>query len=434
MMFRLIVWLTFVLHVKGSEKVAGRQGQPQLRRQLQAASCPVQIGISRCPSLLASAAVEPEEGCNCYQFCGDEYVGCCGVDDEDCNVDCGDVNIIPTAGCRLDDVVDPTPEPVCVANLKNGTMLEFEEGDSFGGLLTSPCGDIADWPCFCSGLFEDDKIRCPYCPFYTNEQKFICARSGENITFVDEFDIEQTCSCEYVGNNQIKTVCNPQDVPNQVCALQTNVDQCAELTKDMSFDPDCPCLSFCLGEFSGCCKYGESCAVQCPGGSDPEIDIVSGCQIDPFKQPVEQAPTPPAPEPTLRPEGCMMQANTDNCPILTAVQEPVEGCGPDACYNYCDDTFHSCCELDDMSCSMECQGPTTPVITAGCQLDGPLTCTEFGLPCSEHFECCSNRCYDGKCLRRSSTGFRPKLSGTRGGSAQVGVRNLLGGAENIRGL
>ena len=205
----------------------------------------------------------------------------------------------PGGGRRLQD-----GEPACVATLSNGTEIEFEEGESYGNLLpSSPCGAVADYPCFCSSL-EDDKIRCPYCPFLTNQNTIVCARTEQEIAFVDEFGTQQTCSCEYVGNNEVNTFCDPQDVPNQEqqCALQRNTEQCAALTEFINYDADCPCVSFCRGIFSGCCQYGQSCSVTCPGGANPETDVVSGCEIDPTKPPI--APPPVAPSSRLSENVC----------------------------------------------------------------------------------------------------------------------------------
>ncbi len=330
-------------------------------------------------------------------------------------------------------------EPVCVATLDNGSVVGFQNGESFGDVLNSPCGAIADYPCFCDST-ENDKIRCPYCPFLTGERNIVCARSGESITFIDEFNIEQTCTCEYLGNNQVQTVCDPQSVPTQQCALERNTDRCPELTEFINFDVDCPCVSFCLGEFVGCCNYGESCSVTCPGGAT-EDDIVSGCKIDPFKAsvtPPPVAPVAPTVAPAMAPRDCVLQANRENCPAVTLNQAPVEGCGANACYNYCDDQFQGCCELDDMECDIQCSGATEPVITAGCRLDDTV-CGFFGQLCMESSDCCSSRCVAGKCARPGLLGsIRAKLSGERGGSAAVfatgdGLRRLNRVNDKIRG-
>jgi hypothetical protein len=346
-------------------------------------------------------------------------------------------------------------EAACVTTLADGSVLSLQQGDSYGDALESPCGDIADYPCFCDAN-ETDKIRCPYCSFVTGANELVCARSGENITFIDEFNIQQTCSCVYLGNNQVQTSCEPQSVPTQQCALERNTDRCDELTQYMSFDVNCPCVSFCLGEFIGCCNYGESCSVNCPGGAT-EDDIVAGCKIDPFKVPATRppvapvAPVAPTLSPALAPRECMLQANTQNCPTLTKNQAPVEGCSATACYNYCDDQFFGCCELDDMDCSVQCSGSTQPVITAGCTLDQAEeeaadtsdVCGVVGQSCSQASDCCSARCVMGTCARPGIFGqLRAKLRANQGDAAAVsrssggmydGFRQLESSQTNIRG-
>lgn len=339
-------------------------------------------------------------------------------------------------------------EAACVTTLADGSVLSLQQGDSYGTALDSPCGDISDYPCFCDAN-ETDKIRCPYCSFVTGQNELICARSGESITFIDEFNFEQTCSCTYFGNNQVQTSCEPQSVPTQQCALERNTDRCAELTEYMTFDVDCPCVSFCLGQFIGCCNYGESCSVNCPGGAT-EDDIVAGCKIDPFKVPVTRppvAPVAPTMSPTLAPRDCVVQANRQNCATLTKNQATVEGCSATACYNYCDDKFHGCCELDDMECSVQCSGSTEPVITAGCTLDAvddtsTSSCSFVGESCSHESDCCSQRCILGRCVRPGILGqLRARLNGDSDGSASEsrsgitndGFRQLESSQTNIRG-
>jgi hypothetical protein len=63
---------------------------------------------------------------------------------------------------------------------------------------------------------------------------------------------------------------------------------------------------------------------------------------------------------------CMVQRNAENCPGLTANQEPVEGCD---CYNYCGSEFAGCCAINGASCSVSCSSLSVEeVLTAGCQL------------------------------------------------------------------
>ena len=49
------------------------------------AQCAVSVMIDRCPSLLQS--IGPKEECDCYNFCGGLYLGCCAID-EPCPLTC----------------------------------------------------------------------------------------------------------------------------------------------------------------------------------------------------------------------------------------------------------------------------------------------------------------------------------------------------------
>lgn len=313
-------------------------------------------------------------------------------------------------------------EAVCTATLTNGTVLEWDEGESLGSYIQNACQNSEQFPCYCTAA-ENDKIACPYCPFLTNASNIVCAHDGDSITFFDEFDVQQTCSCTYLGNNAIQTTCDPRDRQDGTCALERNVDKCEELTKYMNYDPDCECLNFCLGEFTGCCESGTTCTVSCPGTAT-EDDVVAGCQIDPSKPPVT---APPVVAPTPAPTVCMLQQNTQNCPTFVADQEPVEGCGTDGCYNYCDGEFANCCDVDDMSCTVTCTGPTASPssITAGCRIptEAPTGCLGFTSPCEDYSDCCSGRCIFGKCAIAIPTNTRQKLSTGRGGAANVSKDN-----------
>jgi len=324
-------------------------------------TCPLRIATSRCPALIESTQLEPVEDCDCYQFCGNDYVGCCNQN-EVCSIEC-DTDLVPVAGCRLDGTNGP-PEPACRVTLANGTLLELEEGDSFGDLVTTQCGSASEFPCFCRATSEDDLVRCPYCPFVTNDGSLLCARDGENITFVGSGDVLQTCTCNYLGNNQVATLCDPVELPVEECSLIQNSDQCAVVTEFVNPIEDCDCYNFCQGEYTSCCKYGETCEVSCLNAGSID-DLVAGCEIDRNKQPVIPPIAAPSEEPSIKPPMCLVENNTAVCTELIRDQEPVEDCD---CYNYCGSEFAGCCPYDT-DCSITCTGvaPGT-VITAGCQL------------------------------------------------------------------
>jgi hypothetical protein len=427
--------------------------QSQLRRTLQTPvtptvaptflddpRCPLRIATSRCEALVESTGLEEVAGCDCYQFCGDAYLGCCDLRDTSCTIEC-DTNVDPVAGCRLDGIVDET-DPACSATLQDGTgtVLEFEEGDSYGDLISTDCGSATDFPCFCNTLSENDGIRCPYCPFVTDEDRTICARNGESITFVGAGGVNQVCSCNYFSNNVIGTFCEPIDEPvPAVCGLQRKTEQCAEVTEFVNPIEGCDCYNFCEGAYTGCCNYADEtgdspCTATCPTSAST-ADIVAGCEIDPSKPPVTPPPVDPSDAPTAAPLFCGAQLNTQNCPQLTLNQLPVDDCD---CYNYCDSEFTGCCAFDDFACSASC---TNAVLTSGCQLPvSPSTCRGYGAPCSEFSDCCSGRCLFDTCQRPANLAdTKTKLSDGRGGAGGIvkdsGVRrHLTKDKVKIRGM
>jgi hypothetical protein len=68
-----------------------------------AALCPVSVMLHKCPQLLQT--IEPVDGCECYNFCGGMYLGCCGID-QPCPLSC-DILGGFVAGCQF----APTPSP-----------------------------------------------------------------------------------------------------------------------------------------------------------------------------------------------------------------------------------------------------------------------------------------------------------------------------------
>jgi hypothetical protein len=116
----------------------------------------------------------------------------------------------------------------CDVTFVNGTINRFFEGQSFGDLVKTACGPPDEYPCECRTLSEDDSVRCPYCPFLTQDQDTVCARDGESVTFIDTNGITQECSCDYLGNNQADVVC--VSVPEQP-ACKSYGDSCGSGTE-----------------------------------------------------------------------------------------------------------------------------------------------------------------------------------------------------------
>jgi hypothetical protein len=383
--------------------------------------CPLRIGTSQCGPLLDT--IEAVEGCDCYNFCGNSYSGCCGVNqNEPCSLACtGGGGLV--AGCRLDGVIDDGPEEGgCQAAQDDGTELTFDEGEEFTGFKLSTCGSADDFPCFCAGLSETNSVRCPYCFFTQFDGSTTCARDGENITIVDQDGVNQRCFCEYLGNGAQKVECELVDHnPAPVCDLKRETQRCDALTASFNPPPEeeCDCFNFCGSSYAGCCKYGDSCAVDCTGTDTAEI--TAGCEIDPTRPPVTAVPVPPTQVPVVAPRDCPLRAATDNCPRLIATQQPVVDCD---CFNYCGDRFGNCCSFDDPECALNCGGMQPgEFITAGCQIDSSTTppveqCNRNRDSCVRPSDCCSNRCVMNVCLTSPTfKANKQKLSRGRGGAA-----------------
>lgn len=69
--------------------------------------CLVSVGLDQCSSLLDT--IEPEEDCDCYNFCGGIYLGCC-VFGEPCPLSCEVLGGF-VAGCTFQSPDGPTMEP-----------------------------------------------------------------------------------------------------------------------------------------------------------------------------------------------------------------------------------------------------------------------------------------------------------------------------------
>jgi hypothetical protein len=452
-MSRFSVLLLLSLLASGKASIRGTLSQPFVgeeqrqsitspQRGLQVdALCTLKIATYRCDEVVATAVatgqIFPIDGCDCYNFCGDTYNGCCAAGGA-CGIAACDTDLVPVAGCRLDGVIDTTPDDaVCAVTLADGTVTQFSEGQSFGDLVPGPCSPAADYPCECRTLSEDDGIRCPYCPFLTQNQDTVCARDGESVTFINTDGISQTCSCDYLGNNEVGVFCESVNPPQERCILQGNTDQCAEVTEFANPMEGCDCYNFCDGKFTGCCKYDEACSATCDSNNPvPDAEFVRGCEIDPNKPPVTPPPIETTDAPAQSPPSCPVQQNTELCPTLTENQAPIAGCG---CYNYCGATFQGCCPPDGI-CSASCQGLLPDeVLTAGCQLsDEPITCKSYSLSCASGTECCSGRCLFGSCQTPApKPDARPKLGAGRGGAGGAakdgGVNRRIKEVTHIRG-
>ena len=74
-------------------------------------SCMVTNNAEACPALTANQ--ESIEGCDCYNYCGTQFQGCCDINDMDCTASCSSLGPgeVLTTGCQLTDPDTPPPTP-----------------------------------------------------------------------------------------------------------------------------------------------------------------------------------------------------------------------------------------------------------------------------------------------------------------------------------
>ena len=80
-----------------TELVAGCPLGADEEEEQETGICLISASTAECPPLVQG--VTPVEDCDCYDFCGGEYVGCCAYG-EFCGLLC-DVEVV--AGCQLDN-------------------------------------------------------------------------------------------------------------------------------------------------------------------------------------------------------------------------------------------------------------------------------------------------------------------------------------------
>jgi hypothetical protein len=92
--------------------------------------CMVRVMLDQCSSLLQS--IEPKEGCDCYNFCGGIYLGCCAID-APCPLTCEVLGGF-IAGCSFGDTSTPVSE---VPSISPSTKAAISEEPTPLGTSTS---------------------------------------------------------------------------------------------------------------------------------------------------------------------------------------------------------------------------------------------------------------------------------------------------------
>jgi len=141
-----------------------------------ARQCVMRQNPENCPKLVQNQPVVAGCGANgCYNYCNDEFAGCCGIDDMECSMKCSGIvgDLVMTSGCRLwegDDLPPtppaprPTPPPKqCVLRRNTSNCPTFTATQK----VVSSCGADGCYN-YCNGKFAgccdiDDmecKVKC----------------------------------------------------------------------------------------------------------------------------------------------------------------------------------------------------------------------------------------------------------------------------------
>ena len=202
--------------------------------------CQVVVSTDQCGALMPTITVDPDDGCDCYNFCNGQEMACCAFDASCPLLQCdGDF----VAGCQdIPPTPAPTNEPMCLVSVNTQECPQLTYGQT----------PIEDCDCYnyCNGQY----IGC--CPY-------------------GEF-----CGFECQGNLGAGCEIEPK------CLIRVNVEECSSLVENQPPTQDCDCYDYCNGELVGCCAYDTFCGLNCAGP-----DIVAGCQVDAEASPAP-APVP----------------------------------------------------------------------------------------------------------------------------------------------
>lgn len=241
--------------------------------------CTFSVGTDLCGTLLPD--IDPEEDCDCYNFCDGEYLGCCAYG-EGCPVACdGSV----TGGC-----IFASPSEAPSINPSTNPSTEVSQSPSNSGPTDScvvsasesacanlmPTVVVAD-SCDCYNFCNGQQLPC--CPFGAMCPPLTC-----------DGDFVAGCVVDDRGPTS-------SPIPQPACFIQVNTFDCLfqGLSTNQEPIPDCDCYDYCDGEFAGCCPYNTFCGLQC----GPSVtEVAAGCQLR--RNPTEPTPVPVS-DPTSAP-------------------------------------------------------------------------------------------------------------------------------------
>lgn len=108
--------------------------------------CLVRVGVDQCSSLLET--IEPEEDCDCYNFCGGVYLGCCGAG-EPCPLSCEVLGAF-VAGCIFETTPNSNTMEPTLPNTSTSTEIPgpspVTKAPTPSDATSVPTGDIISIP------------------------------------------------------------------------------------------------------------------------------------------------------------------------------------------------------------------------------------------------------------------------------------------------
>jgi hypothetical protein len=108
-------------------------------------------------------------------------------------------NGIPEESCTETDgdeqVDNENNRDFCSIRVADGSIMEFENGESLGDFLPTRClGGSTEFPCYCN-TDVPDQVECPYCTFLDVNGDLICSRQSESIVYEADPGEVLECAC-----------------------------------------------------------------------------------------------------------------------------------------------------------------------------------------------------------------------------------------------